>query len=353
MNAASQDRSPLVSVAIPVYNGQSTIAQTLHSVLAQTHGQSEVIVVDDGSTDGTWDVLKSFGPSIRSIRQPNGGLAAARNTGVLAARGEFIALMDADDICEPERIAAQVHFLKEHPTVLLCCSDFSAFNAAGLVSSSFGASYYGRCSVSEGGVAARYPNRGRLDISNCMPRPPQQPLEVPIYFGDIYEELSLGNFVHPPTVMFRRSVLKDSGLFEPEARTMCDWDWLVKVARLGAVGFIDRPLLQYRLSTSQMSSDKTGRRNSVRVAHRICERDSTLWARQPEQFRKLFGELYADAADACADEHPMEALLLVTASVFRYRALSRQTPRTLFKTLVPMPLLRLLRSRIGSERHAT
>jgi len=63
--------------------------------------------------------------------------------------------------------------------------------------------------------------------------------------------------------------------------------------------------------------------------------------------------LYADAADACADEHAMEALLLLTASVFRYRALSRQTPRTLFKTLVPMPLLRLLRSRIGNERHAT
>ncbi len=89
--------------------------------------------MDDGSTDGTWGVLQSFGASVHAIRQPNSGIAVARNTGVRAANGEFIALMDHDDLCEPERIAARVRFLTERPEVVSCCSDFSAFSAVGPV----------------------------------------------------------------------------------------------------------------------------------------------------------------------------------------------------------------------------
>ena len=341
--ALTHYQSPLVSVTIPVYNGQKAVAQALHSVLAQTHTHLEIIVVDDGSTDGTWDVLQSFGSSIRTIRQTNSGLAGARNAGVQAARGEFIALMDHDDICAPERIAAQVQFLREKPEVILCCSDFSAFNAGGPVSNSHSAAYYSRCSTAEGGVMARYPRRGNLDISRCLKIPANHAVVVPTYFGDVYEEIALGNFVHPPTVMFRRSVLKEAGAFEPAARTMCDWDWLVEVARVGAIGFIDRPLLQYRLSATQLSASEPALADSLHVAHRICARDPTLWEKQPDRFRKLFGEMYADAADAKADKHFVSALSLLAMSVLRYRMLTRQTPRTLLKILMPAPLLRLLR----------
>lgn len=344
MNATTHDRGPLVSVAIPVFNGQATVAHAVRSVLAQTHRNLEVIVVDDGSTDSTWEVLQSFGSSIRAIRQPNSGIAAARNTGVLAASGEFIALMDHDDLCEPERIAAQVQFLKEEQQIVLCCSDFSAFDSAGAVSNSHTAAYYDRCSAAVGGVAARYPGRGRLDISSCLPVVPNQAVVVPTYFGNVYEELALGNFVHPPTVMFRRSVLNDAGLFEPGTRSSGDWGWLVKVARIGAIGFLDRPLLQYRLSSTQVSSGERALIDALQVAHRICARDPTLAKREPARFRRLFGELYAGAADARADEHPVEALSLLTIALMRYCAWSWQTPRTLLKILTPAPLLQMLRS---------
>lgn len=352
MSTATGDRGPLVSVAIPVYNAQATVAQTLRSVLAQTHRHLEIIVVDDGSTDGTWQVLQSFGSSIRVVRQPNGGLAAARNAGIQAATGEFIALMDADDVCEPERLACQVHFLRQHTNVLLCCSDFSAFNANGPVATSYSAQYYSRCSATEGGVMARYSNRGSLDISRCLPSLPDHALVVPTYFGAVYEDIAQGNFVHPPTVMFRRNVLKVAGLFESGARTMCDWDWLVKVARVGAIGFIDRPLLQYRLSTTQMSSSERALTDSLHVAHRICERDATLCQRQPDRFRKVFGEMYVDAADAKADKHPIEAFSLLTKGVLRYRTWTRQIPRTLVKILMPTPLLSLLRGPKGNKQQA-
>jgi glycosyltransferase involved in cell wall biosynthesis len=335
--------NPLVSVTIPVYNGQAHVAQALRSVLAQTHTHLEVIVVDDGSTDGTWDVLQSFGSSIRAIRQTNSGLAGARNAGLQAARGEFIALMDHDDVCEPERIAAQLKFLQEQPEVVLCSSDFSAFNADGPVSTSHTAAYYSRCGAAEGGVTARYPQRGRLDISGCLKPPADNAVVVLTCFGRVYEEIALGNFVHPPTVMFRRSVLNEAGVFEPGARSMCDWDWLVKVARVGAVGFIDRPLLRYRLSATQLSASERALADSLHVAQRICARDPALWAKQPDRFRKLFGRMYADAADAKADRHFVTALSLLAMSVLRYRVLTRQTPRTLLKTLMPAPLLRRLR----------
>jgi glycosyltransferase involved in cell wall biosynthesis len=349
MTTASREQGPLVSVAIPVYNGQALVAQSLRSVLAQTHRNLEIIVVDDGSTDGTWDVLQSFGPSIRAIRQSNGGLAAARSTGVQAAQGEFIALMDHDDLCAPERIAAQVKFMREQPQLVLCSSDFSAFNANGPVSASHIATYYSRCSAAEGGVIARYPRRGSLEIGGCMNDPPDGPLQVPTCFGPVYDEIALGNFVHPPTVMFRRSVLKEAGGFEQGAGTMCDWDWLVRVAREGEFGFIERPLLQYRLSASQMSANKNAKINSVLVAKRICERDPQLFQRQPERFRQLLGELYADAAEAIAEKRGLDASRFLAISVLRYRTVSRQSPRTLVKAVTPAPLIRALRTLLASR----
>ena len=344
MSVAVRAGRPLVSVAMPVYNGSATVAQAVRSLLDQTYRPIEIIVVDDGSTDGTWEVLQSFGSAIRAIRQPNSGIAAARNAGLNAAQGEFIALMDSDDICEPERIAAQARFLGERPEVVLCCSDFSAFNAGGPVSNSYGEVYYSHCAASGGGVKAVYPGHGRLDISDCLVSTPGQAVVVPIHFGAVYEELALGNFVHPPTVLFRRDVLTEVGCFDPEIKIMCEWDWLVRVAHDGAIGFIDRPLLRYRLSASQVSSSEDAVSDSLRVAQHICERDPTLQERQPERFRRFFGGLYSDAADARAERHPLEALSLLLTSIMQYHTVTWQTPRTVLKLLLPVPVLDLLRS---------
>jgi len=335
---------PLVSVAIPVFNGQATVAEAVRSVLSQTYRNLEVIVVDDGSTDGTWDILASFGSSIRAIRQPNAGIAAARNAGLAAAQGELMALMDSDDLCEPERLAAQVRFLAERPDVVLCSSDFGAFNASGPISSSYGANYYHQCSAEEGGVMARFPNREQLDITSCLPSPTNRAVLVPVYFGRVYEELALGNFIHPPTVMFRRSLLAEVGYFDPDVKIMCEWDWLVRVARTGAIGFIDRPLLNYRLSSSQVSFGEEAPLDSVRVAKRICRRDPGLRARHPDEFRRLFGGLYAEAADSAAEHHPVQSLSLLATSVLRYRTLTHQTLRTLLKVVAPAPFLELIRT---------
>src|SRR3954452_5019375 len=99
---------PDVSVILPVYNREQTVARAIRSVLAQTSTPLELIVIDDGSTDGTHDVLDSFGSQITVIEQPHAGPYTARNRGLRAARGELIAFIDSDDARLPERLAAQM-----------------------------------------------------------------------------------------------------------------------------------------------------------------------------------------------------------------------------------------------------
>jgi glycosyltransferase involved in cell wall biosynthesis len=109
----------LVSCVIPVYNGERFLGETLESVLAQSHPLHEVIVVDDGSTDGTRGIVEKYGVQsakrVRYLWQTNSGPATARNKGIQAATGEFIALNDADDLWHPEKIARQLAQLVARP----------------------------------------------------------------------------------------------------------------------------------------------------------------------------------------------------------------------------------------------
>jgi glycosyltransferase involved in cell wall biosynthesis len=105
---------PLVSAIIPVFNGERHVADALRSVFAQDYRPIEVIVVDDGSTDDSAALLQTF-PDIHYIHQPNAGVAAARNTALQRARGEFIAFLDQDDQWTPNKLTRQVSWLMDHP----------------------------------------------------------------------------------------------------------------------------------------------------------------------------------------------------------------------------------------------
>jgi glycosyltransferase involved in cell wall biosynthesis len=108
------DENPLVSVIIPVYNGARYLRAALESVFAQSYRPFEVIVVDDGSTDDSGVIAQSF-PDVRYIHQENQGVAAARNHGIEAARGEFFAFLDQDDLWTPEKLKLQLAYLLSHP----------------------------------------------------------------------------------------------------------------------------------------------------------------------------------------------------------------------------------------------
>jgi glycosyltransferase involved in cell wall biosynthesis len=116
------DDAPLISVCLPVYNTERYVAQAVESILNQTLGDFELLILDDGSTDGSLEILRRYAdrdPRIRLTSRPNKGLAASLNELIDQSRGEFLARMDADDIALPERFARQVEYLRAHPEYVL------------------------------------------------------------------------------------------------------------------------------------------------------------------------------------------------------------------------------------------
>lgn len=116
-----QPSHPTVSVVIPCYNGAPYVGEAIESALAQTHPPLEVIVIDDGSTDGSLQVIRSFGEAIRWETGPNRGACAARNRGLELARGELIQFLDADDLLHPEKLERQVPEVLKHPKAIVYC----------------------------------------------------------------------------------------------------------------------------------------------------------------------------------------------------------------------------------------
>ena len=119
--------TPLVSCIIPVWNGERYLEEAIQSVLDQTYFQLEIVIVDDGSTDRTADIISSYGNRLISVRQEQVGPAAARNSGINISRGELVAFLDADDIWEPRKTEVQVERLLSRRDVSICLCDVKNF----------------------------------------------------------------------------------------------------------------------------------------------------------------------------------------------------------------------------------
>lgn len=217
---------PLVSVIIPAYNGAAFIAQTLRSVLAQTYSNLEVLVVDDGSTDETAEIVTTFGqvdPRVRLLHQANAGVAAARNLAIAQSQGEFIAPIDADDLWYPENLERQVH-----------------------------------CMV-EGGDAVGLVYSWSIDIDETAT--PLGSFRASEIQGNVYPTLVCHNFLgNASASMIRRSCLEEVGGYDPTLRDRkaqgCeDWDLYLRIAERWEFRVVPAFLIGYRKLSASMSCD--------------------------------------------------------------------------------------------------
>jgi len=214
---------PTVSVITPAYNQARYLNQAIDSVFQQTFSDYEIIVVNDGSTDETAQVLAGYGDRIRVITQANAGLSAARNSGLRAAQGEMIAFLDADDLWYPEMLSTTVAHLRANPE-----TDFVS-----------GAWDY----INEAGKTIRRVNKPSAEIK-------------PNEHGDFFRTLALGNLFHVAALLFRRNCFDCCGFFDPSLRSLEDWDlWLRLAAHGHKIGLVDTPVSRYRRHSGSMTLD--------------------------------------------------------------------------------------------------
>lgn len=216
----------LVSIIIPAYNCEAWVAETIDSALAQDHGAVEIIVVNDGSTDGTLAVLRGYGDRIRIVDQKNAGPPAARNAGLAAAKGEYIAFLDADDVWWPGKVSDQVSFLEPHPEVGTVVSSWQVWGPGG---------------------------DGRF-VRPAAP-PPRASAEVPqaLWCGWRYNEMLFDCELLTTCVMLRAGTVRQVGLFDTQLWNGDDYDYWLRASRVAPMAKLARPGALYRTLPNSVS----------------------------------------------------------------------------------------------------
>mgnify|MGYP006283860819 CR=1 FL=1 len=220
---------PTIDVVIPAYNAAPYITQTLESVAQQDYPIQIIYVVNDGSTDNTQDCIENFCQShpnmnVVLINQQNLGLSAARNTGIEKSTADLIALLDADDVWDSQKLSSQIQLFTQNPLPNL-------------------------------GVA--YCSYRLINQKNEALNLPPKHVIAPKLRGNIYQNLLLGNFISGSgsSVLIMRSIFNEIGLFDTNLRACEDWDMWIRISKQYQFDFVDVPLLSIRVHDNNMQKD--------------------------------------------------------------------------------------------------
>lgn len=208
---------PVISVIVPAYNAEATILETIRSIQNQTFTDFELIVINDGSTDGTLALLEQVQDArLRVFSYPNGGLPVARNRGIQRATGEFISFIDADDLWTADKLERQLQALRQHP---------------------------------EAGVA--YSWTAFIDGQSQFLYA-REPLA---FAGNVYPQLLIDNFIsNGSNILLRRQLIEAIGDFDPTLKSGEDWDFYIRLASKTQFAVVPQYQILYRKSSASMSS---------------------------------------------------------------------------------------------------
>ena len=228
-------RPPGCSVIIPAYNAEQYINEAIESVLNQTHRALEIIVVDDGSTDGTSERVRQYGDRVKLLRneRSGGSPGAARNIGIENSEGEYLCFLDADDVMLPRRIQLQAQFMSSHPDVAVVFVDYRNFTGS---HGPFPETHFQTCA----GLT------GRLAGADSLALPSE------VATGLLLQE----NFGGAGTAMVRRAALRHDRRFAGEFATSEDFHFFYQLARDHAVGAVNEVGLMRRLHPANITGDK-------------------------------------------------------------------------------------------------
>jgi len=290
--------APLVSVVIPTYNRAHVVRNAIDSVLAQTHPSVEAIVVDDGSTDDTPDLIaRTYGGDarVRYFRKVNGGPAAARNTGLAEVRGAYVALLDSDDTWAPWKLALQVACMERHREVGMTWTDMAMIDPSGAVADpNFLRNMYG---------AYDWFTDDELFPESHALREEAPELagvvgDARLRIGRIYSNMFMGNLVHTSTVVLRREWLAEVKAFDVSlGYSGEDFDFHLRTTRLGPVGLVDIPAIRYQQGMPDRLTAKKWKlhmaKNQVRTLERLAKEERDQIKLPEDMVRKKLAEAHA------------------------------------------------------------
>lgn len=246
-------RTAEVSAIISTYNRSELVVRAIDSVLGQTHPVDEIIVIDDGSTDGTESVLRErYGDKVRYVWQPNAGVSAARNRGMAMASGRYFALLDSDDEWLPQKNARQLEWLERHP-------DF------GMV----------LCDVQR--VDGEQQDIDVLERRKIIPED-----------GWALRWIMHDPVLVPASVLMRREVFEDTGGFDEKLRTAEDLDYHMRIARRWRIGVVEEPLVRAMRGHEGLSALSSTYDDYVRVMESALTGVEGMVA-EPDRRRALVG----------------------------------------------------------------
>ncbi len=261
-----------VSAVIPAFNAEASLARAIESALAQTLPPDEIIVVDDGSSDNTKAEAEKFGKKVRYLRQENGGPGQARNTGIQAAKSEWVAFLDSDDEWIGERLEAQIDLVKRNPDLMWC-----------------------------GGNAVNN-NRG-VETSRSNPDKADLGLNGKDYFDHYLLAVGGGHIIEATnTFLIKKEVFDEVGLFDPTFLRAEDSDMWCRIAfKYPKFGYVNKPLARFHLDVL----------NPILHERRTQAKDGKV-------FRRLIDKLLPMAAVAgCAEEFDRYAAWILKESLLQ------------------------------------
>lgn len=305
----SSTSPPCVSVIIPVYNSAALLPAALESVFNQTFQDYEIITVNDGSTDNTAQVLQGYEPRIRVFHQSNAGASSARNAGIRAARGEFIAFLDADDIWEPEKLELQVAALRAHQAAGVCYTEGFYFEGEKSWICNFG--------------------------------------DNPQTSGMIFDAILAKHFISMTSVMVRRSCLDEVGLFDESLIGSEDYNLFLRLAKKYPYQFVERPLVRLRCHDGNLSGNLP---QMCRDEIANLDKIATMFPDITIPKRRLSGEILYRFGQYHFDAHDFKLARECFARSIRFTPTRLKSYLYLAASSLPFGLLQLLRNLVRAVR---
>lgn len=335
----------MISVIIPTYNCSNYIIEAIESIINQTYKDIEIIVVDDGSTDDTYKILKPYLHKIKYIYQNNSGPSKARNVGIKEAKGEYIAFLDADDRWRPFKLSLQLCILENLPDVDMIFSNYAVIDENGTLISD-------ACIEKDFPIFSEYKVKIKSFFNNIIPVRKICNIEIfsdiCIYYGNIFDKLFMGNFILPSTEIIRKSSLGPPFLFNEKYKCAVDQDFHLRFSKNHKIAYIDISTTEYRINRKGQLSGKQNTSqlilNTIETKLRVINDDSEFLSQKRGLIKKVMAKDFSRLSYYYLSELDTKSSRKYAITSLRYRPLLVKSWVIFMSSFFPPFVLSLFRS---------